>query len=108
VLRDLGRHRLRNVPGLPANTYFPAIDLDGAPLWGFTYRLLADWLGLTVSAEPSAAVAAFLEERGCSDLARLCAPGPAVLAVNRLEVGPEGLRIWGPDFEEHAVHSRPA
>jgi hypothetical protein len=24
--------------------WFPAIALPGAPLWGFTYRLLVDWL----------------------------------------------------------------
>ena len=25
---------------------FPSVELDGTPLWGFTYRLIADWLGL--------------------------------------------------------------
>jgi hypothetical protein len=25
---------------------FPAIDLNGVPLWGFTYRLISDWLHL--------------------------------------------------------------
>ena len=25
---------------------FPAIELEGHPLWGFTYRLITDWLQL--------------------------------------------------------------
>jgi hypothetical protein len=25
---------------------FPAINLNGVPLWGFTYRLITDWLDL--------------------------------------------------------------
>jgi 8-oxo-dGTP pyrophosphatase MutT (NUDIX family) len=43
---DSGKHRLRSVPGLPANWLFPAIDLDAMPVWGFTYRLAMDWLSL--------------------------------------------------------------
>jgi 8-oxo-dGTP pyrophosphatase MutT (NUDIX family) len=39
-------HSLRSVPGLPANWLFPAIDLQGTPVWGFTYRLAMDWLAL--------------------------------------------------------------
>ena len=46
VLRDPARHALRPVPGLPPEVRFPAIDLNGVPLWGFTYRLITDWLGL--------------------------------------------------------------
>jgi len=46
VLRDPCRHALRCVPGLPAEVRFPAIDLNGVPLWGFTYRLITDWLEL--------------------------------------------------------------
>jgi len=52
VLRDPSRHALRPVPGLPANVRFPAIDLNGVPLWGFTYRLIADWLGLNPQERP--------------------------------------------------------
>jgi 8-oxo-dGTP pyrophosphatase MutT (NUDIX family) len=44
VLLDPDRHRLQHAPGLPPQVWFPAIALPGAPLWGFTYRLLADWL----------------------------------------------------------------
>jgi 8-oxo-dGTP pyrophosphatase MutT (NUDIX family) len=46
VLADPARHRLSPVPGMPADFAFPAIDLNGLPLWGFTYRLLTEWLGL--------------------------------------------------------------
>jgi len=46
VLRDPARHELRSVPGQPMDVRFPAIELNGVPLWGFTYRLITDWLGL--------------------------------------------------------------
>jgi 8-oxo-dGTP diphosphatase len=107
VLRDLNRHRLRNVPGIPPDTYFPAVDLDCAPLWGFTYRLISDWLGLVPTGDPATAVARFVEARGLS-LERLCEPGPAVLAINRMEARADEIRLLGPKFEEHVFHSRPA
>jgi 8-oxo-dGTP pyrophosphatase MutT (NUDIX family) len=43
---DPAQHSLRAVPGLPADWLFPAIDLNGVPVWGFTYRLATDWLRL--------------------------------------------------------------
>jgi 8-oxo-dGTP pyrophosphatase MutT (NUDIX family) len=43
---DPKRHKLGAVPGLPKNWLFPAIDLNGFPVWGFTYRLMTKWLGL--------------------------------------------------------------
>jgi 8-oxo-dGTP pyrophosphatase MutT (NUDIX family) len=46
VLRDPARHALRPVPGWPAEVLFPGIELTGAPLWGFTYRLITGWLRL--------------------------------------------------------------
>jgi 8-oxo-dGTP pyrophosphatase MutT (NUDIX family) len=46
VLRDPSRHCLTPVPRLPPELMFPAIQLNGVPLWGFTYRMLAQWLGL--------------------------------------------------------------
>lgn len=45
-IRDVSEHRLRNVLGVPAEMHFPGIDLEGTPLWGFTYRVLCEWLGL--------------------------------------------------------------
>jgi len=49
ILRDPTRHAFQSVPGQPKETQFPAIELNGVPLWGFTYRLIADWLGLGFS-----------------------------------------------------------
>jgi hypothetical protein len=51
---------------------FPAIELNGVPLWGFTYRVIAEWLGLhgdPASGEPAGFQAAgrlldFLLARG--------------------------------------------
>ena len=58
VLRDPARHRLQAVAGHAPAFLFPAIDLNGVPLWGFTYRLLMEWLGL-VPPGPEAARAGF-------------------------------------------------
>lgn len=46
MLRDPARHRLRCVPGMPTSVLFPAVEVRGYPLWGFTYKLISDWLGL--------------------------------------------------------------
>src|SRR5581483_36426 len=46
LLRDPARHGLRPVPRLPREMAFPAIELNGTPLWGFTYRVMAEWLAL--------------------------------------------------------------
>jgi 8-oxo-dGTP diphosphatase len=46
MLSDPAQHALQSVPGLPPEVRFPAIDLGGVKLWGFTYRLITDWLGL--------------------------------------------------------------
>ena len=56
-LRDPARHTLRAVPGRPPEMRFPAIELKGklptelmaTPLWGFTYRLIMDWLGMPMT-----------------------------------------------------------
>jgi 8-oxo-dGTP pyrophosphatase MutT (NUDIX family) len=45
ALLDPARHSLHSVPGRPKDMLFPAIELNGTPLWGFTYRLITDWLG---------------------------------------------------------------
>jgi len=45
-LRDPSRHCLTPVPRLPPERIFPAIELNGVPLWGFTYRVITQWLGL--------------------------------------------------------------
>jgi hypothetical protein len=52
VLLDPAQHSLRCVPGAPSRLRYPGIALNGAPLWGFTYRLLTAWLGLIPGEEP--------------------------------------------------------
>jgi 8-oxo-dGTP pyrophosphatase MutT (NUDIX family) len=46
LLRDPSRHCLTPVPRQPRERIFPAIELNGVPLWGFTYRVLTEWLCL--------------------------------------------------------------
>ncbi len=46
LLCDPSSHCLLSVPRRPGEMLFPAVDLGGMPLWGFTYRLLTDWLAL--------------------------------------------------------------
>ena len=77
VLRDPARHALRTVPGRPWSMRFPTVPLDHIPLWGFTYRLIADWLELTPRRVPSEA-AGFEAASGILDFLRGCG-----LAVER-------------------------
>lgn len=44
MLQDPARRSLKSVPGMPPDRQFPAMDLKGVPLWGFTYRLIREWL----------------------------------------------------------------
>ena len=46
VLRDPARRAVQSVPGMPPDRQFPGIALNGVPLWGFTYKLVTDWLGV--------------------------------------------------------------
>jgi len=46
VLRDPSRHAVQSVPGMPPDVQFPGIELNGVPLWGFTYKLVTGWLGV--------------------------------------------------------------
>ena len=52
LLLDPTRHCLLCVPRRPSEMRFPAVQLNGAPLWGFTYRLITDWLGLLPKQPP--------------------------------------------------------
>ena len=135
LLRDPARHVLRSVPGLPQETLFPAIDLGGVPLWGFTYRLITFWLGLEAGQNREAGFAAarqvlgFVVSRGLEQqggwsdsaagktariigaipagevLAHFSRPTNHLPAVNRLEVGPHRIVIAGPEFEEYRIVS---
>ncbi len=127
MLRDRRRHALGPVPGRPPRILFPGIALEGAPLWGFTYRLLEDWLGVgaPAGAGPQAAqeVLNFLAAGGCpverawadreavvrcaipaeALLAHFSAPGHLHPAINCLEASPELVRILGPEWEEYRI-----
>jgi 8-oxo-dGTP pyrophosphatase MutT (NUDIX family) len=126
VLRDPTRHRLQPVHGAPDGMLFPAVELSGWPLWGFTYRLIADWLGLApqgTGLEAAQAVLDFLlshglklarawvdrvaEVEGVIPVAEVVAefskPGPGFPAVNLLEVHPDQIRLMGLGFEEYRV-----
>lgn len=47
-LRDRGRHQCGRVPG-GGERDWPHCDLDGTPLWGFTWRVLGNWLDFSCS-----------------------------------------------------------
>jgi 8-oxo-dGTP diphosphatase len=130
-LRDPERHHLRPVPGVPRDVLFPAVDLDGAPLWGFTYRVLLEWLGFTIAPgdafQAAEEVLAFLTSRGLevrrtwhdqvaevageipveAVLWRFAGRGPHVMAVSRFEVHADAIRIAGPSFEEYVIRAVP-
>jgi 8-oxo-dGTP pyrophosphatase MutT (NUDIX family) len=72
VLRDPSRHLLLPVPGHPRESLYPGVALNCAPLWGFTYHLIRDWLALgpqpgsmeKAGMEAAATVLEFLLSRG--------------------------------------------
>jgi 8-oxo-dGTP pyrophosphatase MutT (NUDIX family) len=124
ILRDLKRHRLRNVPRGAPDLYFPAVDLDVAPLWGFTWRVLVEWLQLGPRPDLPAAAEAVLEmvtARGCmlehsweggtakvrgripaeEVIAEFSAPH--IFAVQRMEVRSDRIRMIDPDQREYTI-----
>jgi len=128
ALRDPARHCLRPVPGLPPGMLFPAVDLGGCPLWGFTYRLMADWLELTTNRSGVEAAQAVLDfllsrglrlQRGWADgvaevegpipvervIAHFSAPGCRIPLANLLEVRADGVRVVGLAFEEYVIRT---
>jgi 8-oxo-dGTP diphosphatase len=133
LLRDPARHALRPVPGVPPHMLFPAIEFSDVPLWGFTYRLITDWLHL-VPKEPLAAQAGFAAasqvldfllshgltlRRGWVDqaatvdgvipvpevLAHFSAPTPQIPMVNLVEVRPEYVCVVGLAFEKYYIYA---
>jgi 8-oxo-dGTP pyrophosphatase MutT (NUDIX family) len=131
VLRDPARHALGPVPGRPREMLFPSVQLQGAPLWGFTYRLLTDWLGLGPKQRPveqagleaATTVLEFLLSRGLTlrqdwrerraavggaipveeVLARFSQPGSHVISISCLEVRKDQIRLAGPSWEEYFI-----
>src|ERR1035438_8548764 len=99
MLLDPTQHSFRRVPGMPAGGWFPAIALPGAPLWGFTYRLLVDWLEISSRecAGPGFEVARmtldFLRSRGLI----LLSPWHSTAPRNGDELGPaHAAKVSGP------------
>src|ERR1035438_5291047 len=99
MLLDPPRPSFRRVPGMPAEVWFPAIALPGAPLWGFTYRLLVDWLEISSRecAGPGFEVARmtldFLRSRGLIVLS----PWHSTARRNGDELGPaQAAKVSGP------------
>jgi 8-oxo-dGTP pyrophosphatase MutT (NUDIX family) len=125
-LRDPARHTLRAVPGRPRETLYPAIELNGRPLWGFTYRLIVDWLGLAPPSsgfQEAAQALQFLMSRGLKlrqdwtgglavvegpipveeTLAHFSQPAGTVPSLNWMEVSSSAIRVIGPAFEEYVI-----
>ena len=134
VLRDPAHHALRPVPGRPREMLFPCIELQGAPLWGFTYRLLTDWMRPAGEPRPNGSAMAdivldFLLSQGLrlhrpwnevngvptavvegpipvdAVIARFAGSGPHVVAINTLDVQPDHVRLLGPAWEEYRIRS---
>jgi 8-oxo-dGTP pyrophosphatase MutT (NUDIX family) len=132
--RDPARHLLLPVPGLPGEMRYPGIELNGGPLWGFTYRLISDWLSLGTAPgqtgmEAASLVLEFLLTRGLrlargwvkegnaraarlsgaipvdAVLERFAGPGRHVHSINCLEVRADRIRIAGPLFEEYFLYA---
>ncbi len=131
LLLDPAAHALRAVPGRPQEMLFPAVELSGSPLWGFTYRLITAWLGQDpkcqpierAGAEAAGVVLDFLLRHGLT-LDREWAGGVAAVrgripvdrvldhfskrenylaGVNCLEVYQDRIRMAGPAWEEYWI-----
>ena len=133
MLRDPESHALRTAPGRPSDMLFPSVDLGGLPLWGFTYRLITDWLGLGSKSESAGQEAAdwvleFLATHGVKPLgawsirpdgarsitvdgaipadevfAHFANLAPCPPAINCLEVHADHIRVAGPAWEEYFI-----
>lgn len=130
-LRDPARHMMGRAPGRPREILYPGIELNGPPLWGFTYRLIADWLGLVPPSsgfEEAALALQFLQCRGlklrknwsCNSavvdgpipveetLAYFSQPTGRVPSLNWVEVTPTCIRMTGPALEEYVIRAESA
>jgi 8-oxo-dGTP pyrophosphatase MutT (NUDIX family) len=129
---DPAEHRLLPIPGMPATRLFPAIELDHMPLWGFTYRLLTEWLALLPEDREEAGASAagrlldYLRAFGMKVVeswkgraatvegpipvdhvcAYLAAPGDRVPPVNAVEVRRDAIHVLGLGFEEYVIATR--
>lgn len=98
VLRDPAQHRLAAIPGVPPQMLFPCVSLPGTmPLWGFTYRLITEWLGLL----PDRAHARQRIRSHLTNLPphRLGEPWDEIPPLNMVELRPDGLHVLDLDSE---------
>jgi len=109
VLRNPASHRLRAIPGRPANLLFPSVDTESYPLWGFTYGLINSWLGLEPDRREAAeaaveAVSRFLASQPAvpveSVVEHFSAPENFLAGINRMEVNSDEIRIAALGWEE--------
>ena len=115
MLRDPSRHALLPAPGRPREILYPGIALDGTPLWGFTYRLITDWLGLvpTAGSDETAGAREFLRARGLvggaipveEALAHFSNSTGRIPGINWVEVSPEAVRIVDRQMKEHVIRA---
>ncbi len=128
MLRDHRRHSLRRIPGIPAERLYPAVELEGMPLWGFTYRLLSDWLGLSPGQAGFNAhreVLSFLLSHGlalaqdwtdrearvrgvipvAAVVEHFSPPGRHMAGINCLELRPDSIRVAGPEYEKYVIYA---
>ena len=99
IVQDWLQHRLMNAPARPPEELFPSIDLPGVPLWGFTYRLLVDWLavaprqGTAPGFEVACRILDFLQSHGLTAKT----PWYSMLPRTANELGPLHIaRVNGP------------
>ncbi len=105
LLRDPAQHRLSPIPGLPRESLFPCVPLTEMPLWGFTYRLLTEWLGL-IDGESTGAEWLTGKLSGLtseSALHRLGGPFDEVPPLNMVDVQPSGVQVIELDFAERWI-----
>jgi 8-oxo-dGTP pyrophosphatase MutT (NUDIX family) len=125
-LRDPAHHALRAAPGRPREILYPAIELNGPPLWGFTYRLIVDWLGLVPPSsdfQEAGLALEFLLSRGLKlkrdwsagvavvegeipveeMLAHFSQPTGHIPSANWMEVSSNAVRVKGMAFEEYVI-----
>jgi 8-oxo-dGTP pyrophosphatase MutT (NUDIX family) len=128
-LTDPSQHRLLAIQGMPRELLFPSIHFDHIPLWGFTYRLITEWLGLLPADREAAGfrtanrLLGFLASRGLpvrqswngrtavldgviptGDVVDyLAMPDGEIPPVNVVEVRPESILVTGLEFEEYLI-----
>lgn len=108
-LRDPANHRVGEIPNGPAGMLFPCIPLPEMPLWGFTYRILTEWLDLLPARDhrPEALRRVCDRLDGQSRAAALQIlnePWTEVPPLSAVELTPNALRILGLGFEPYVVH----